>query len=212
MKHDRQLLRKGRYQVVGNDGFEGTPLVLFRAKDGLSALTDHCPYRLVEISKGQVVDGEIGCPYHGWRFGGAAIAGHTGVLPRTRVKSQTLREVEGAVFVSNDTPNAAPYVHCAVGQKVITRLVPCTVQNLIDSAICLADHVKRDLTGPIRAHDKAAHEICDRRIINEIKANARATSGPIKRLVLRKGQQLTVLRKRICANFIASDKGLSDPR
>lgn len=63
-----------------------------------------------------------------------------------------------------------------------------------------------------RAHDKAAHEICDRRIINEIKANARATSGPIKRLVLRKGQQLTVLRKRICAHFIDSDKGMSHPR
>ena len=74
MKHDRRLLRKGRYQVVGDDGFEGTPLGLFRAKDGLSALTDHCPYRLVELSKGRVVDREIGCPYLGRRFGGAAFS------------------------------------------------------------------------------------------------------------------------------------------
>lgn len=71
MKHDRQLLHKCRYQVVGNDGFEGTPLGLFRAQGSLSALTDHCPYRLVELSEGRVVGGEIGCPYHGRRFGGA---------------------------------------------------------------------------------------------------------------------------------------------
>lgn len=64
----------------------GTPLVLFR--DGLGkvgALLDRCPHRNVPLSGGEVAkDGNLQCPYHGWRFdrGGAcrAIPSFTGTV------------------------------------------------------------------------------------------------------------------------------------
>ncbi|MFO0760276.1 MAG: aromatic ring-hydroxylating dioxygenase subunit alpha [Byssovorax sp.] len=47
----------------------GTPVVLFRGRDGApAALVDRCPHRGVALSLGKVKDGCIECPFHGWRF------------------------------------------------------------------------------------------------------------------------------------------------
>src|SRR5690242_17827518 len=47
------------------------PLVLFRnAHGGISALLDRCLHRNAALSKGDVFDGCIGCPYHGWTYNG----------------------------------------------------------------------------------------------------------------------------------------------
>lgn len=49
----------------------GERVVLFRdAGNVLHALLDRCPHRGVALSLGQVRDGEIECPFHGWRFNG----------------------------------------------------------------------------------------------------------------------------------------------
>jgi phenylpropionate dioxygenase-like ring-hydroxylating dioxygenase large terminal subunit len=45
------------------------PLVLFRDGTGRAAIAlDRCPHRNAPLSAGRVVDGEIECGYHGWRF------------------------------------------------------------------------------------------------------------------------------------------------
>jgi phenylpropionate dioxygenase-like ring-hydroxylating dioxygenase large terminal subunit len=123
---------------------DGNPLVLFRTKDGVTALTDRCPHRLVELSNGRVIEGQIECPYHGWRFGAAgvctAIPGHVGDLPQVRVKQWAVHETEGAIFASDGDPGHPPYVHCAVGQKIITRLVRSNTQStVIDAAENILD-------------------------------------------------------------------------
>jgi phenylpropionate dioxygenase-like ring-hydroxylating dioxygenase large terminal subunit len=47
----------------------GEPVVLFRDASGkAAALVDRCPHRGVALSLGQVRNGEIECPFHGWRF------------------------------------------------------------------------------------------------------------------------------------------------
>jgi phenylpropionate dioxygenase-like ring-hydroxylating dioxygenase large terminal subunit len=47
----------------------GIPLTLFRDGDGKpGALMDRCPHRNVPLSIGDVVDGQLQCRYHGWRF------------------------------------------------------------------------------------------------------------------------------------------------
>jgi phenylpropionate dioxygenase-like ring-hydroxylating dioxygenase large terminal subunit len=49
----------------------GTPVALFRDGDGVAhALVDRCPHRAVKLSLGQVEDGCLRCPFHGWRFSG----------------------------------------------------------------------------------------------------------------------------------------------
>jgi phenylpropionate dioxygenase-like ring-hydroxylating dioxygenase large terminal subunit len=50
----------------------GQPLVVFRAAEGQAAvLPDRCPHRHAPLSQGRVRDGELACPYHGWRFDGS---------------------------------------------------------------------------------------------------------------------------------------------
>lgn len=45
------------------------PMVLFRDSSGRAvAQADRCPHRHAPLSAGCVRDGEVQCPYHGWRF------------------------------------------------------------------------------------------------------------------------------------------------
>ncbi|MEC8025689.1 MAG: Rieske 2Fe-2S domain-containing protein [Myxococcota bacterium] len=46
----------------------GMPLVVFRSGEDVGALVDRCPHRNVPLSEGSVVDNDLQCPYHGWRF------------------------------------------------------------------------------------------------------------------------------------------------
>ena len=47
----------------------GESLVLWRsANQEVSVLADRCPHRGARLSLGTVVQGELQCPYHGWRF------------------------------------------------------------------------------------------------------------------------------------------------
>jgi len=44
------------------------PIVVFPSAQGPAVLIDRCPHRNMPLSAGRVRDGEIECPYHGWRF------------------------------------------------------------------------------------------------------------------------------------------------
>jgi phenylpropionate dioxygenase-like ring-hydroxylating dioxygenase large terminal subunit len=47
----------------------GEAVVLFRGQDGqIAALLDRCPHRGVALSLGTLRNGQIICPFHGWRF------------------------------------------------------------------------------------------------------------------------------------------------
>ena len=46
----------------------GERLVLWRAKDVLSAWADYCPHRGAPLSLGKIRDCNIACPYHGWEY------------------------------------------------------------------------------------------------------------------------------------------------
>ena len=48
------------------------PLVLWRdAVGAVQAWADRCPHRGAALSLGCVRDGQLECPYHGWRFSGS---------------------------------------------------------------------------------------------------------------------------------------------
>jgi phenylpropionate dioxygenase-like ring-hydroxylating dioxygenase large terminal subunit len=50
----------------------GTKLVLWRGPEGdVSAAPDRCPHREAPLSAGEVADGCLVCPYHGWSFDSA---------------------------------------------------------------------------------------------------------------------------------------------
>jgi len=55
-------------QVVGRD-FLGTRVIVYRDRDGKVVVQSaFCPHLGADLSVGQVIDGEIRCAYHHWRF------------------------------------------------------------------------------------------------------------------------------------------------
>ena len=59
----------------------GEPLVLWHDGAQAHAFTDRCPHRGARLSLGRVHDGQLECPYHGWRFGGDGQCRHVPALP-----------------------------------------------------------------------------------------------------------------------------------
>ncbi len=95
---------------------QGVGLVLFRAKDGkASALLDRCPHRNAPLSLGRVVDGELQCAYHGWRFDGSGacravpglVAEGDVALKARAAESYPCLEQDGYIWVYS-TPGATP--------------------------------------------------------------------------------------------------------
>ena len=82
----------------------GEPLVFFRGEGGaLAALADRCPHRFAPLSRGQVVDGALACPYHGLRFASDGRCVHNphgnGRIPAgARVRSYPALERHGAIW------------------------------------------------------------------------------------------------------------------
>ncbi len=46
----------------------GEGYVVTKVGDEISVFVDRCPHRNARLSDGQMVDGNVECPYHGWRF------------------------------------------------------------------------------------------------------------------------------------------------
>ena len=85
----------------------GQDFVVFRGKDGkLACLSDICIHRGASLSEGQVQQGEVECPYHGWTFNPEgnctripSLANDTNVPKRARVDSYPVQEKFGWVWV-----------------------------------------------------------------------------------------------------------------
>ena len=89
-------------------------VVLFRTGAGeIHALEDVCAHRLVRLSHGRIVDGEIECNYHGWRFDAAGRCVHIPhlalkpVLPNCAVRSFPVMERYGFVWIYPGDPSRA---------------------------------------------------------------------------------------------------------
>jgi len=93
----------------------GQHFVLFRDASGNPhCLANTCPHRGGSLGDGMVVDGDIECPYHGWRYQGdgrcsrmPSIGRSTNPPPRAKVDSYPVQEKYGLIFVFlGDLPEA----------------------------------------------------------------------------------------------------------
>ncbi|TVT79384.1 aromatic ring-hydroxylating dioxygenase subunit alpha [Pseudomonas sp. H3(2019)] len=149
-----------------------TPLVLFRANDGRpAALPDRCPHRFAPLSAGKVRDGQIECPYHGWRF---AADGRCTRVPGTELgpcskpllDSLPSCEAHGLVWVglSAERPSVPPVAPAEHREKLdtfwITDQVQCSLQDAAENFLD-GFHTHFVHAGWIR-HDKQRQKISAR--------------------------------------------------
>ena len=103
----------------------GVPLVIFRDGDGKpGALLDRCPHRNVPLSIGEVVEGQLQCSYHGWRFDRQgtckfvpSLVGNS-VHKAQHAQSYAATESDGFVWVystPNEVPQHEPYAFPKLG-------------------------------------------------------------------------------------------------
>lgn len=79
-------------------------VVLFRKRNGeIAALEDRCPHRAAPLSKGTIVDDDVICPYHGFRYDAAGrcvkVPSQTSVPNAIRVRAFPARERAGFVWL-----------------------------------------------------------------------------------------------------------------
>lgn len=83
----------------------GTRVVLFRSSAGAPvALLDRCPHRGVALSLGKVRQGQLECPFHGWRFGTQGAVCHVpwnpdAKLPGLHAVTIAARELAGLIWI-----------------------------------------------------------------------------------------------------------------
>ena len=91
----------------------GEPVLLARGNDGkVFALRDICPHRAAPLSAGQLKDGDVECPYHGWRFRPdgvcslipSLVGGESIVAGNVRVRAYPSREQDGLIWVYMSAP------------------------------------------------------------------------------------------------------------
>lgn len=96
----------------------GHPYVLFRdARGAATALSAICPHRGGDLASGELREGCVRCPYHGWELDGdgrcvriPSQPAHAGIPPRARARKLTAVESDGAVWVwlTEGPPVGAP--------------------------------------------------------------------------------------------------------
>lgn len=97
----------GRGHVMGRD-FLGTRVIVYRDSAGRAVVQSaYCPHLGADLSVGQVVDDQIRCAYHHWRFdcSGSCVDIPTGdkIPPGARIGTYPSAEAWGLVWAFNGT-------------------------------------------------------------------------------------------------------------
>ena len=119
----------------------GLELVLWRDLQGKAqALHDQCPHRGAKLSLGQVCQGALQCPYHGWTFQGTGQCVHVPAMPdftpsaAQQARAVAVQEAYGLVWVC---------LHTQAGTALTT-----TEQVLPDFAAEANDRLRKLNAGP----------------------------------------------------------------
>lgn len=143
----------------------GEPVVFFRDSLGKThAIRDICPHRGIPLSYGRVINDQVECPYHGWRFNGqgsctlipSLCEDQTMDVSKIKVRHFPVREQQGLIWVfvgdKDFDVNLAPPIP-------ILQNLPMDVQPRITEKCifpCHIDHAVIGLMDP--AHGPFVHK------------------------------------------------------
>jgi phenylpropionate dioxygenase-like ring-hydroxylating dioxygenase large terminal subunit len=129
--------------------FLSEPIVLGRSPSGEAfALRDLCPHRGVPLSKGQMLEGAVECPYHGWRFRPNGQCAHIPSLvegqdldpTKISVRSYPVAERNGLIWIfmgedgnakAHEPPPALPVSSEARPRMREMQLFPCELDSAV---------------------------------------------------------------------------------
>ncbi len=145
----------------------GEPLVLTRKSNGeVFALRDICPHRGIPFSYGRVVNDQVECPYHGWKFNSQGLcteipslcAGQEFDCSRIKVKNYPVMERQGLIWiylVDQDQPQDAAL---APQPPTLPHLSLNAKPGIVEEALfpCHIDHAVIGLMDP--AHGPYVHK------------------------------------------------------
>ena len=77
---------------------DGTGVVVVRIDDAIHAYEDVCPHAGWRLSEGEIVDGRIECPGHGWQF--QSTTGQCTDVPAYKLKPLTVTKSGGRVTIA----------------------------------------------------------------------------------------------------------------
>lgn len=157
------------------------PITIFRGANGPAVLIDRCPHRNMALSRGAVRNGDIECPYHGWRFSGdGRCTLSPGAAEPARHAAEALPAIVRAGLIWTTlakTPIAGPTLpHPIEAEGFDTFLWPVkpsrarvldAVENLLDPAhphflhagIVRARNTRRPVDVTVRVHATHAEAI-----------------------------------------------------
>jgi nitrite reductase/ring-hydroxylating ferredoxin subunit len=100
------LASEFRPAQVGGRDFLGTRVILYRDAAGKAVVQGaYCPHLGANLSVGEIVEGQIRCAYHHWRFDGAGrcvdIPAGDRIPPAARIASYPTAEAWGLVWAFN---------------------------------------------------------------------------------------------------------------
>jgi len=77
---------------------EGREIAIFEADGKYFALDNSCPHEGGALAEGDIEDGEVLCPWHGWRY--QLTTGECMTVPEDRVACYSVRVVDGHLEVA----------------------------------------------------------------------------------------------------------------
>jgi phenylpropionate dioxygenase-like ring-hydroxylating dioxygenase large terminal subunit len=143
----------------------GEPVLFFRkSNDSVEAIRDICPHRGIPLKFGRVVNDQVECPYHGWKFDGAGVCQEIPSLTseqkldctKIKIKSYSVIEQYGGIWVFMGDRQTDKMLS---PQPPIFTDLPLTAQpQLLDSVEfpCHIDHAVIGLMDP--AHGPYVHQ------------------------------------------------------
>lgn len=158
------------------------PVIFWRTpEDGIAALEDRCPHRLVPLSTGEIVDGTVRCGYHGLRFGADGVCAHVpgqDRAPKTpRVKTFPALERHGLIWIwlgAEDLadPDLVPDLHWldAPGWTATTGTLhfKCDYRLINDNLLDLSHETfihKHTIGNDSVADSPAVTDVVDKRVV-----------------------------------------------
>jgi phenylpropionate dioxygenase-like ring-hydroxylating dioxygenase large terminal subunit len=134
-------------------------IVIYRGKDGLVRAFDaHCPHLGANLGHGSVIENDLQCAFHGWRFGIGGLCTHAPNLdppPQRKLRQYPVQEKWGLIWLFNGAhplfklpepePTLFPFIMPSVYMSCHPHLM---IANGLDSAHFEPLHHIRHISPP----------------------------------------------------------------